>query len=143
MDIYEQLRRDEGVRLKPYTDTVDKLTIGVGRNLTDDGITDAEATDLLSNDVASVVAQLTPLAWWSALDEVRQWALVNVAFNLGVPRLLHFPSMLHYLGLKDFDNAAAQLLDSDYARQEHYDPANPLASRPGRIAEQIRSGTWQ
>lgn len=143
MDIYEQLRRDEGVRLKPYTDTVGKLTIGVGRNLTDDGITDSEATALLEYDVATVVSQLSPLTWWSALDDVRQWAIVNVAFNLGLRGLLHFPSMIHYLSLKDFDNAAAQLLDSDYAHQEHYDPANPLASRPGRVAEQIRSGTWQ
>lgn len=143
MDIYEQLRRDEGVRLKPYTDTVGKLTIGVGRNLTDDGITEAEAAALLVNDVGSVVAQLSPLAWWAALDEIRQWAIVNMAFNLGVPRLLHFPSMIHFLSLKDFESAANAALDSDWAREEHYDPTQPLASRPGRVAEQIRLGAWE
>ena len=41
--IEEQLILHEGLRLKPYRDTVGKLTIGVGRNLDDVGITRAEA----------------------------------------------------------------------------------------------------
>ena len=43
MNIYDQLRRDEGVRFKPYQDTVGKWTIGVGRNLSDKGINWVEA----------------------------------------------------------------------------------------------------
>lgn len=34
----KDLIRDEGLRLKPYRCTADKLTIGVGRNLEDNGI---------------------------------------------------------------------------------------------------------
>lgn len=44
----EELIRDEGLRLKPYRDTVGKLTIGVGRNLDDVGITKDEAMHLLA-----------------------------------------------------------------------------------------------
>jgi lysozyme len=58
MDLIEQLRRDEGVRLHPYTDTVGKLTIGVGRNLADMGISDAEATVLLQNDIDRTTVEL-------------------------------------------------------------------------------------
>src|SRR4051812_27390106 len=36
--LVNQLIIDEGLKLSPYTDTVGKLTIGVGRNLTDVGI---------------------------------------------------------------------------------------------------------
>ena len=50
MDIYEQLIRDEGLRLFPYTDTVGKLTIGVGRNLTDAGISADEAEVLAATE---------------------------------------------------------------------------------------------
>ena len=54
-----ELRRDEGVRLKPYRDTVGKITIGVGRNLTDVGITPDEADVLLDHDIAAAIGYLT------------------------------------------------------------------------------------
>lgn len=54
----EQLERHEGLRLKPYKDTVGKLTIGIGRNLDDKGISRKEAFALLDNDIAEVVRQL-------------------------------------------------------------------------------------
>ena len=41
--VIEQLKLDEGVKLKPYRDTAGKLTIGVGRNLDDAGISPTEA----------------------------------------------------------------------------------------------------
>lgn len=40
--LLSELSRDEGRRLKPYLDTVGKTTIGVGRNLTDVGISEDE-----------------------------------------------------------------------------------------------------
>ena len=43
MTLKEQLIRDEGTRLKPYTDTTGHLTIGFGRNLSQVGISLAEA----------------------------------------------------------------------------------------------------
>ena len=33
MNLYDLLRRDEGLRLKPYQDTVGKTTIGIGQRL--------------------------------------------------------------------------------------------------------------
>lgn len=53
MTLIDQLVRDEGLRLHPYIDSVGKLTIGVGRNLTDMGISQAETEMLLSNDIAN------------------------------------------------------------------------------------------
>ena len=45
--LLSDLVRDEGLRLRPYADTVGKTTIGVGRNLTDVGISHDEALALL------------------------------------------------------------------------------------------------
>src|SRR5438105_4864784 len=81
----KELIRDEALRLKPYKDTVGKLTIGVGRNLDDKGISEAEAAVLLENDIAEHVALLdAKLSWWRKLDEARQNALANMCFNMGI-----------------------------------------------------------
>ena len=48
------LERYEGVRLKPYVDTEGKIPIGVGRNLTDGGISSAESDGMLPAQSRSV-----------------------------------------------------------------------------------------
>ena len=128
-----ELRRDEGVRLKPYRDAVGKLTIGVGRNLDDVGITAAEAELLLDADVGRAAADLDrTLPWWRRLTEARQRALLNMAFNLGLPRLLGFEGMLAALAAGDPVRAAAEALDRRWARQ--------VGERAQRIARMIREG---
>jgi lysozyme len=49
--IQEQLVRHEGLRLKPYRCTAGKLTIGIGRNLDDRGISQKEAYAMLERDI--------------------------------------------------------------------------------------------
>ncbi|WP_044561454.1 glycoside hydrolase family protein [Azospirillum sp. B4] len=127
------LRRDEGVRLKPYTDTVGKLTIGVGRNLTDVGLTPAEVDALLANDIASVTQALDQaLPWWRGLSEGRQRALANMAFNMGMPTLLTFRTTLGHLQAGRFEQAAEAALASRWAIQ--------VGDRATRIAALIRAG---
>jgi lysozyme len=83
--IKSQLVRHEGLRLKPYRCTAGKLTIGVGRNLNDCGISQKEAYTLLENDIQSYEQQQLdeiPVIY-NALNEVRQSVLLNMCFNLG------------------------------------------------------------
>jgi lysozyme len=135
MDILSQLRRDEGVKNFPYTDTVGKLTIGVGRNLTDVGISDEEMDILLLNDVKKVIDNLmNRLPWFRTLDEVRQAALTNMTFNLGFRGVEGFPAMLRALAQGDWDGAAAEMLDSLWAKE--------VGDRAVRLAQQIRTGEW-
>ena len=49
--IKEQLVRHEGLRLKPYRCSAGKLTIGIGRNLDDCGISQSETYVMLINDI--------------------------------------------------------------------------------------------
>ena len=84
-DLTRTLKVHEGLELKPYRCTADKLTIGVGRNLEDVGITEAEADFLLSNDIQRVVAALddrTP--WWNTLPIGKRVVLASMAFQLGI-----------------------------------------------------------
>lgn len=131
----DQLVRDEGLRLKPYTDTVGKITIGIGRNLDDVGISESEARYLLKNDITKVVSQLTKVEWFNGLDEVRQCAIANMAFNLGVEGLLDFKNMIDCLKCAKYKLAAEHALNSKWARQ--------VGRRANRIAEQLATGVYQ
>ncbi len=121
MDIAELkalLRNDEGERLKPYTDTVGKLTIGVGRNLSDRGISAAESDFLLTNDIAEVQATLNrSMPWWIILSGPRQLVLASMCFNLGLGRLLLFRNFLAECRAGNYAAAAAEMLDSEWAKQ--------------------------
>jgi len=128
-----ELVRDEGLRLKPYRCTAGRLTIGVGRNLDDVGITAEEADYLLENDLGRAMADLDrALPWWRGLSEARQRALVNMAFNVGLSRLLGFKAMLAALQRGDWNEAAAEALASRWADQ--------VGARAVRIAEMMREG---
>lgn len=134
MTLREQLRRDEGFRLKPYRDTVGKLTIGCGRNLTDKGISAEEAYLLLDHDIAEVRASLGRFDWFTALDEARQGVCLNMAFNLGIGGFLAFSKMIQALEVQDYERAAAEMKNSRWAGQ--------VRTRADRLVQQMRSGKW-
>ena len=112
------LELDEGLRLHPYEDTVGKLTIGIGRNLDDVGISEEEARHMLGNDIKWVVEELDrTMPWWRTMPEPAQRALANMAFNLGLTRLRRFKNMLTALQAGDYRKAADEALDSLWAKQ--------------------------
>lgn len=132
----EQLKRDEGLRLKPYADSVGKITIGYGRNLSDSGITQLEAADMLDHDIERHVSDLLrTFPFVIGLDAVRQIVLANMAFNMGVPTLAGFSQMWQAIKAGDYESAAREMLDSTWAQQVG-DRAQRLASAmaTGRLA---------
>lgn len=112
-----QLEQHEGLRLKPYRCSSGKLTIGVGRNLDDVGITRDEAYTLLHNDMDRVLPGLEALPFWGRLDETRQLVLADMAFNLGIAGLLKFRRMLAAVEKGDYQQASAEMLKSRWAEQ--------------------------
>jgi len=113
-----QLRKHEGVEHKPYTDTVGKLTIGVGRNLDDRGLSDHEIDFLLQNDIQLVEEELDQ--WWShwrSLNQTRQLVVADMMFNMGRPRLSQFKMFLAALQAADYEMASTEMLDSKWASQ--------------------------
>ena len=130
----ETLIRHEGLRLRPYTDSVGKLTIGVGRNLDDLGISREEALLLLEHDIARARTELLRCyPWVEQLNPVRQNTLVNMVFNLGLPAFSGFRKMLAALQDGDFQLAAKEMLDSRWASQVH--------GRANELAEWIERGS--
>ena len=116
--LMQELVRDEAVRLKPYRCTAGKLTIGVGRNIDDRGITNAEAMYLLNNDLAICESELTAvLPNWRELSDVRQRVMLNMVFNLGRDRLSKISKFIGCMKLGDFEGAAKEMMDSAWATQ--------------------------
>ena len=128
-----QLRLHEGERLKPYRCTAGKLTIGVGRNLDDRGITSDESAYLLNNDIDSHWTELlNHLPWVETLDEVRQRIMLDMAFNLGIFGLLTFHRTLGHIKAGNYALASSAMLESKWARQ--------VGQRARRLATMMKTG---
>lgn len=136
MFLRAQLMRHEGLRLKPYLDTVGKMTIGYGRNLDDVGLARDEAAYLLDGDIdRAVKGLLARWPWVLEVDAVRQSVLVNMAFNLGLERLAGFKLTLQAIQQGRYSAAADHMLDSKWAGQ--------VGIRAVELAAQMKTGQWQ
>ena len=132
----DMLIRHEGKRVHPYTDTVGKLTIGVGRNLTDVGLSDDEIAYLLTNDIQSIIGELRrTFVWYSALVPARQDALADMGFNLGLTKLKKFILFLAAMERGSYEEAANEMIASMWAKQ--------VGDRAYELAAMIRMGVYQ
>jgi lysozyme len=135
-NLIDQLIRDEGMRNKPYQCTAGKLTIGIGRNLEDNGISDDEALYLLQNDLKAIYQWLEgSYNWFERLSIVRACVIVNMVYNLGFEGFSRFKKTIAFLEAGDFENASKEMLDSRWAKQ--------TGARAVRLSEQLRSGEWK
>lgn len=131
--LVRQLVAEEGLRLMPYVDTVGKTSIGVGRNLTDVGISQAEALMLLDGDIARAEAGLDQaFPWWREMSEVRQRVLCDMAFNMGLGTLRTFERTLSAMRRGDYAAAAVGMLASHWAEQ--------VGRRARRLAQMMQTG---
>ena len=155
-DLIDKLVVAEGLRLQVYKDTLGIDTIGIGRNLEDRGIskeeldwmdipsidhvyewgiTEADAVYLATNDVQIVEEELVrahPCV--DRLDSVRQLILIDMAFNMGVPRLCKFKKMWAAVETEDFPTAAKEMLDSRWATQ--------VKGRATKLANAMHNGEF-
>jgi lysozyme len=114
----DMLKLDEGLKLKPYRDSMGFMTIGYGRCLDTTGISKQEACVLLSNDIARTEKALDAnIPWWTTLSDNRQLVLMDMAYNLGIEGLLEFKRMLADLQSGDFVSAANEMQTSRWYTQ--------------------------
>jgi lysozyme len=151
--LIDQLILHEGMVLKVYQDHLGIDTIGVGRNLQDRGITDGElafmsmlrteiyeqgiteanARFLLANDIDIVEEELRNAhPCIDRLDDVRIRVVLDMAFNMGVPRLCKFKNMWAGIHDGDYVRASAEMLDSRWATQ--------VGQRATRLSEAMKTG---
>ena len=136
-ELLDQLKQHEGVRSHVYECPMGYLTIGVGRNVDPNGglgLSDDEIDYLLENDIRRCEKELDRFSWFADMDVVRQDALINMCFNLGFTRLLKFKNMLAALAEGKYELAAAEALDSKWAKQ--------VGQRAKDIAHMFSTGTY-
>lgn len=129
----QRVLNHEGIKLHPYQCPAGKLTIGIGRNLEENGISRAEAFYLLENDLKrceTECAQSFP--WFELLNPVRQGVVVEMVFNLGLKRFLDFKRFMKALTIKDYSCAAQEMLNSRWALQ--------VGKRAERLAQIMKTG---
>jgi len=111
------LREEEGYRRFIYLDTEGIPTIGYGRNLKDVGINPTEAEFLLRNDMQSALLAAASFPWFIDLSELRKAVIVDMVFNMGLPRFKTFKKMILAVINKNYPGAALEMLDSKWAKQ--------------------------
>jgi len=140
--VTQQLKFEEGLRLKPYLCTKGHKTIGYGHNLDahpgeeiPEQITQEQAEVLLALDIQTTQKQISK-QWmsFSLLDEVRQAACLNMAFQLGIDTFLSFNKMRRALARFDWELAHKEALDSQWAQQ--------TPERAARVAKQFITGRY-
>ena len=154
-ELVKMVALHEGIVLNVYQDHLGINTVGIGRNLDDRGITDGEllfmnktiddvydnglteeeAYYLCMNDIAIVEKELLdskPVV--NQLTDVRQMVLVDMAFNMGVPRLKLFKNMWLAIEKVNYPLACAEMLDSKWANQ--------VGKRAVRLSEAMKNGEW-
>jgi lysozyme len=135
----------EGVRQKPYDDATSKplrpghtltgkLTIGVGRNLSDRGLTRSEVNVLLDHDITRATRGARKHKWFKGLNEPRQAVCISMVFCCGSKGWSLFKLTHAALAQERWEDAAVQLLDSRFAEQ--------VGDRALHLAEMLRTGRW-
>lgn len=140
---------EEGLRLKPYRDTVGKWTCGVGHLLTKkDGTlagdgqptfqtwTREQALAHLDGDLTTIVRGINKaLPWAHTLDPIRERVLINMGFQLGLDGLLAFKDTLALIRVGNYSQAADHMLASKVGSKQA--PARWL-----RLATRMRTGRY-
>jgi len=136
--LIDMLIKHEGSKRYAYTDTVGKLTIGVGRNIDPKGglgLSQKEIAYLLQNDVDRVEQELVDsVPWVEHMEWQRMDAFVNICFNLGLPRFLTFKKALAAAEDQDWELCADEFMDSVWASQ--------VGQRAVELTTLIRTGEY-
>lgn len=131
----KQLETDELRSKKIYTDTVGKISGGIGRNLTDRGFSDDEIDLMYANDIKLAEKDARSLVpGFDQLNDVRQEVVMNLSFNLGYSRLAGFRKFLAAINSSDFSEAADELKDSKWYGQ--------VRGRGVRLVAAMHAGVW-
>lgn len=118
MKAIDLIIKHEGKKLYPYRDSVGKLTIGVGHNLDDNGLSNRVVEMILKEDINSAIEELDDIFDnWDELPEIVQAVMIDMMFNLGYNRFIKFKKMIAAIKNHDYKKAAEEAKDSKWCKQ--------------------------
>lgn len=131
------LVNNEGLKHYVYLDTLGNFTIGVGRNISPSGpgLSTQECMSMLHNDILQCISDLSKYDWYLSQDSVRQGALIELRFAMGMAGLLTFKNLIQSMESKNYRDAAEDLITSKWAKQVG-------ENRTTNICNRLRTGTY-
>jgi lysozyme len=134
----KQVIANEGMRKTAYKDTLNNWTIGVGHlikipdeeYLIDKELTDIEVDQIFTTDLNQAIDDARKFIDADTIPEEAFEVVIDMAFNLGLPRLMKFQNFQQALKEKNYKRASREMLDSVWAKQ--------LPNRSKRLANQMR-----
>lgn len=132
-DLIKQIKEHEGLVLKPYKCTANKLTIGYGHNLEDNGLSKTACEFILFEDIDEAKKNLYAVftkKFFENLSNNQKIALIDMMFNLGLSRFLTFKKFILAVKNKDFIKASAEIINSRAYQQNK--------KRYKKLSEQIK-----
>ena len=151
-DLQESVIRHEDIESVPYLDSRKLWTFACGRCLETHPLTGSEWKHLL--DAKLIEVSITnegsmflldedldecrrecqsSFAFWAALDEMRRDVLIEMVFQLGIDHVRQFHEMLGFIAAKQYSQAAAAGLDSQWHKQ--------TPERAEELMKQLETGT--
>jgi len=133
-----QIKHSEGVRTTAYKDTLNNWTIGVGHlirlpdeeYLLEKELTEEEVDQIFTTDLNQAIDDARKFIDADSIPEEAFFVVVDMAFNLGLPKLMRFQNFQQTLRDHDYKKASREMLDSLWAKQ--------LPNRSKRLAKQMR-----
>lgn len=136
------IARHEGVRNQMYKDSKGIETIGIGHNLREP-ISDKAVSQIFQDDLDIVLADVRRVfLWFDELDDVRQAAVIDMVFNMGLPTFQKFRNTISFLERGEYISAAAEILrgSGPGGKSRYYDD---VGVRAERISRMLETGEWQ
>jgi lysozyme len=136
------IKRHEGLKLHSYRCSEEKLTIGYGHNLEAHGeadpgtITMQQAEKYLDEDIAEARKQCESIIGWDELGDVRRAVLIDMCFQMGLGGIKGFHRMLHWIAKGYYQQAALEMADSLWFREQ-----TPI--RATELIIMMKTGEWQ
>jgi len=129
-------KRAEGYRDTVYQCSAGKLTVGYGHNLEDRPLPQhiIEAIFEWDYEQAEKDARRFLGPAWLTLSDVRRGVVTDMAFNMGLTTLSEFRKTRKYIAEGRFKEAAAEMLNSKWARQ--------VGDRAQRLALVMEHDDW-
>ena len=118
MSLLERIKHHEGFISKVYKCTEGYDTIGYGFAIKDLELDEAIAEMILMRKLDLLMNRIQKsFSWWrSAEDEVKN-VVVEMSYQLGVSGFSMFRKTIDHLEHKRYGKAAAEMLDSKWAKQ--------------------------
>jgi lysozyme len=132
--LIESVAFHEGFRANAYQDTEGVWTIGYGTNLQELKITEGLGRVWMKEALAQAQKEAEQFGWFHNLGRARRNVIVEMIYNLGLPRFNTFQRLKGALAARNYEKAAEEMLDSKWAEQ--------VGRRAERLAKTMRTGWY-